>query len=272
MEPRKKSAGEKEAEDFNKPRNKQTRCACWRWEGAVNQLWTGPLKLPHTLWHSFKWWLSEKPKSVRWSMSQTGHVADRMKADRARRTPADSYWTCSSTFSQEINIHLWFTQQHAASFLVPLLQSILKTSSVIRGKQKSSDTVLAAAFWMMSIIREQMTAIHLRIAPSYLTYPYLADLVLSNANLPLFPLGTGIRPCTSTLYQIGRARETSLKKKTCIQSKVANNLPKRDRGSTWTSPRRLWVYCRAAYALNRTKEGNVQGDEWNLLDVSPHGV
>lgn len=67
---------------------------------------------------------------------------------------------------------------------------------------------------MMSIILQQMTAIHLRTALSYLTLPYLADLALSNANLPLFSPGTGIPPCTPTVYQIGRQRERHPRRKT----------------------------------------------------------
>lgn len=56
-------------------------------------------------------------------MLQTGWTAD-----RARRTNSDSYWTCSSTYSQ-----VKPSQQCAASFLVPLPQSIFKTL-VIWGK------------------------------------------------------------------------------------------------------------------------------------------
>ena len=91
----------------------------------------------------------------------------------------------------------------------------------------------------MSIILQQMTAIHLRTARCYLTCPYFADLTLSNANLPSFPLGAGIPPCT--VYQIGRERERDRERETerdipedrsvNIESKVANNLREEESGS-----------------------------------------
>lgn len=153
-----------------------------------------------TVWHSFKYCISEKCNSVSWSMSQTGHVADWMKSRQGKKNHRRSLLDLQLNLQPRETTHLWFTQQYAASFLVPPLQSIFKTSLVIWGKQNSSDIVLAAAPWMMSIILQQMTAIHLRTTLSYLTYPYLADLTLSNANLPLFPLGTGIPPFTPTVY------------------------------------------------------------------------
>lgn len=69
---------------------------------------------------------------------------------------------------------------------------------------------------MMSIILQQMTAIHPGAARSYLTYPYLADLALSNANPSLFPQGKGIPPCAPTVYRAVGERDrdiTGVKKK-----------------------------------------------------------
>lgn len=183
-------------------------------------------------------------------MSQTGHVADRMKSRRRNKNNWSFFLDLKLNLRPSETIHLWFTQQYAASFLVPFLQSIFKIYSVIGGKQNASNIVLAASLWMMSIILQQMTAIHLRTALSYLTYPYLADLALSNANLPLFPPGTGIPPCTPTVYQNGREKDIAQERSMNIQSKVANNLPKTKRGSTWTSLRRLWAYAELAALWN----------------------
>lgn len=188
-------------------------------------------------------------------MFQTGHVADGMKSTQSKKDHHRTLLDLRLNLQPSETIRLWFTRQYAASFLVPLLQSIFKTSSVIWGKQNSSDIVLAAALWMMSIILQQMTAMHLRIALSYLTYPYLADLALSNANPPLFPPGTGIPPCTPTVCQIGRGRDIPQERSMNIQSKVANNLPKTERGSTWTSSRRLWAYAELPALRTEVKRG-----------------
>lgn len=85
----------------------------------------------------------------------------------------------------------------------------------------------------MSIILQQMTAIHLRTARRHLTYPYLADLTLSNANLPSFPLGAGIPPYCISNWKRARERERDIPQDSSvnIQSRVADNLREEEKGS-----------------------------------------
>ena len=108
----------------------------------------------------------------------------------------------------------------------------------------------------MSIIQQQMTAIHLRTALRYLTYTYLADLTLSNANLALFPLGTGIPPCAPTVYQIGKEKErhTSRKKLEYMDQQPIICPRQRKRLHLNVIVMSLSL-CRDVYALNRIEEG-----------------
>lgn len=154
----------------------------------------------------------------------------------------------------------------AAPFFCLSQDSILKTSSVIRGKHDSSDAAPAQALWMMSIIWQQMTAAHLRAAPSDLTHPHLADPALSNANPPLFPH----RQRNSSLNANCKLadRETSLKKDPWIcRRKWPLICPRR--GGTGTS----WQHRDEDEAqLNGERRvGNASGDDRNFLNVSPHG-
>lgn len=165
------------------------------WEAALNQLWSRNLKSLQPLCLSFKRCISEKINVPDGSCCRQGEESQKNSGQAAQPT---------ATWNHPSPIHKAVCSR---PFFLPLLPSIFKTSWEIGGKHNSSDIVLAVALWMMSIILQQMTAIHLRAAPSSLTRPYLADPALSNANLSLFPPGTEIPSWTAAVYQIGWQRD-----------------------------------------------------------------
>lgn len=156
-----------------------------------------------------------------WSMSPTGHGPPRMKRRQSKMKQPRSLLELQFKHEKPpISGSRTAPLHNELSFAPPIVDFQNLISNL--GKKNSSDIALAAVLWMMSIILLQMTAILLRAALSYLTQPYPADLPLSNANLPVFPLGIGIPPCAPA-YHIGRERYPSRKRH---EYTVANNLPK----------------------------------------------
>lgn len=169
--------------------NQLSCCGCWHTGGALNR----PGLYSHCCLYGTLSRSASQRKLTLWEDQYTGRVM--------LQTGWKEYEEAAQPAEPCQPIHLWF------SLFLPLLQwSIFKTASVIRGKHHSSDTALAATPWMMSIISQQMTAIHPRAALSNPTHPYLADSSLSNANLPAIPRGATIPAWAPSVHQIGRLR------------------------------------------------------------------
>ncbi len=204
--------------------------------------------------------VSEEGNSVRWSVSQTGQVTD--------RTTADSYWTCGSTHSQWNHtslIHTALCRQF--SFASPTIdfQNIfnnLRQTELLRhvaGSSALNDVNYPAT--NDSNTPENSSELS--------DFPYFADLSLLNANLPLFPQAEESLPAHLLYIKLGeRKRDIPQERSMNTLSQVAIICSKRKEVVLETSLR----LCRAAGILNRTVEGNPQGGEWKLQDVSPHGV
>lgn len=220
------------------------------------------------VWHSFKYCISEKGDSVRWSMSQTGHVADRMKS---RQDPLQIFTRppAQSTAKRNLPSRIHTVTYNLLSCASPAIdfQNIfgnLRQTEVLRHSAGSSPL-------------------------NDVNYPATNDsntpenvFEISDIHLPCrsysFKCKSGfISPrhknsslCTHCISNWQRERETYLKKEAWTYGLVANNLPKTEKKAPPERHRDVFEFMQSCLRSEQNWRGNAKRYEWALLDISLH--